>query len=88
MKGIAGSVNSIALQADLFAKHQAFSNPIFSNINREKDGVHFDLVVDINPTNLRYVNLLQGAAPAASAVPGFQQGGAAPDDSGVPIFAP
>lgn len=70
MQGVAQSVNSIALQADLIAKHQAFSSPIFSNINRDRDFVRFDLAVDVNPTAIRYVNILnQGAAAAAATLP-------------------
>jgi len=79
--GIARSVNSIALQADLFGKHGAIVSPIFSNINRGPDGVSFDLTANVNPTNLRYQTLVQQLlgtpAPAAAGpersepIPGF-----------------
>src|SRR3989344_2207157 len=49
MDGVAGSVNGIALQADLFSKGGMLSSPIFSNINRELDGVHFSLSAHVTP---------------------------------------
>ena len=69
MDGVAVSVNAIALQADLFAKGGMITSPIFSNINREPDGVHFDLSALVNPTAINYVQLLSGtvAAPSDSA---------------------
>lgn len=54
MRGIAASVNSIALQADYLSKSGAVASPIFSNINRQAGGVHFDLTAVINPSALRY----------------------------------
>jgi hypothetical protein len=59
MQGNAQSVNAIALQADLLAKHSAFSSPIFSNISREKNIVRFDLKSNVNPSSLNYANTLQ-----------------------------
>jgi hypothetical protein len=61
-QGNAKSVNAIALQADLLAKHSAFSSPIFSNISREKDIVRFDLKSNVNPSSLNYANTLQQQA--------------------------
>lgn len=58
MTGVAQSVNSIALQADLFTKGGALSSPLFSNIARQEDGVHFDLVATINPETIKYVRTL------------------------------
>lgn len=58
MKGVAQSVNSIALQADLLAKSGVISNPIFSNINRQLDGVHFDFTADVNRAALHYAPAL------------------------------
>lgn len=58
MKGIAVSVNSIALQADLLSKNGTISSPIFSNIDRRNDGVHFDMTAVINPQALRYANTI------------------------------
>lgn len=67
MDGTAKSVNSIALQADTFSKMGIVTSPIFSNINREQDGVHFSLTALLNPAYLRYVGLISsqnaGAGP-------------------------
>ncbi len=89
MHGIAQSVNSIALQADLFGKHTAIVSPIFSNIGREEDGVHFDVTANINPAAIRYTNLVASVSTSAQ-----QQDASgalpqpSPDESQVPIFAP
>jgi len=90
MDGIADSVNSIALQADLFSKGTMITNPIFSNINRETDGVHFNLSALVNPAAINYAQVASGisrvqnpgagvVAPAAppQTVSPFE-GGAAP----------
>ncbi len=60
MTGLAQSVNSIALQADLFSKNGTITNPIFSDINRQFDGVHFNLTALVNPTSLNFVRLVNG----------------------------
>ncbi len=60
MTGVAQSVNSIALQADLFAKNGTITNPIFSDINRHADGVHFNLVALVNPASINFVRLVNG----------------------------
>src|SRR3989344_56038 len=60
MQGIAQSVNSIALQADLLSKSGIISNPIFSNMNRTLGGVRFDFTSSINAEGLRYRSVLQG----------------------------
>jgi hypothetical protein len=60
MTGVAQSVNSIALQADLFSKNGTITNPIFSDINRHTDGVHFNLVALVNPASLNFVRILNG----------------------------
>lgn len=66
LNGIARSVNSVALQADLFGRHSAIASPIFSNINREQGGVTFDVEALVNPNAIRYVNVLQArSAPEA-----------------------
>lgn len=81
--GVARSVNSIALQADLFGKHGAIVSPIFSNINRGSDGVRFDLTANVNPTNLRYQTLVQalvGTPPPSVEAPGQPES--------IPGFAP
>ncbi len=54
MQGVAQSVNSIALQADLLARSGLILNPIFSNINRTIEGVRFDFTAAVDPTKLRY----------------------------------
>jgi flagellar basal body-associated protein FliL len=82
--GVARSVNSIALQADLFAKHGAIVSPIFSNINRDQKGVRFDLSADINPSALRYSALVNTATSQNVQ----QQPAAGGEDSSIPLFAP
>jgi hypothetical protein len=68
MNGVADSVNSVALQSDLFAKSGAIQNPIFSNIDRQPDGVHFDFTGLVNPVSLNYTQLLAGQA-ASNQIP-------------------
>ena len=58
MDGVAQSVNSIALQAEIFSKNGVISNPIFSAIERQADGVHFRLSALINPASINYVRNL------------------------------
>jgi hypothetical protein len=60
MTGVAQSVNSIALQADLFSKNGVITSPIFSDINRQKDGVHFNLTALVNPAAINFVQLISG----------------------------
>lgn len=69
MQGIAQSVNSIALEADLLSKSGVISNPIFSNINRTLDGVRFDFTSGINAEGIRY----RSARAAQGAVQPVQQ---------------
>ncbi len=64
MDGIADSVNSIALQADLFSKSGVITNPIFSNINRELDGIHFSLTGDVNTSAINYSQVLSAGSGA------------------------
>lgn len=61
MQGVAKSVNSIALEADLLSKSGVITNPIFSNINRQLGGVRFDFTAKLNAESLRYRNVLQGS---------------------------
>ena len=63
--GVAEGVNSIALQADLFSKNGVITNPIFSDISRQPDGVHFTLSAVVNPAAINYVRMLTGGAGAA-----------------------
>lgn len=67
MDGVAGSVNAIALQADYLSKSGLITNPLFSNIDRRVDGVHFNLTAVINPVALNYTRLLAAPAPVAPA---------------------
>lgn len=62
MAGIAQSVNSIALQADLFSKNGVITSPIFSGIARQSDGVHFNLSALVNPNAINYSSV--GSLPA------------------------
>jgi len=85
MDGVADSVNSIALQADLFSKGAMITNPIFSNINREIDGVHFNLSALINPAAINYAQIVSGLsraqnAGAGAAVPPAEPGVTSPFD--------
>jgi hypothetical protein len=64
MQGVASSVNSIALQAEKLSENVAFSSPIFTNISRQKDGVHFLLTTKINPAALNYGNTILSENPA------------------------
>lgn len=67
--GVAEGVNSIALQADLFSKNGIILNPIFSDISRQADGVHFTLSAIVNPESVNYTKLINSASAAQS----FQQ---------------
>lgn len=62
ISGVAQSVNSIALQAQVFSKNGVVVNPIFSNIGRQADGVHFELSLLINPKAINYAQNLNAAA--------------------------
>ncbi len=68
LSGVAQSVNSIALQAQVFGKNGVIANPIFTNIGRQPDGVHFDLGFVVNPKSISYVQMLQAANPQQSPV--------------------
>ncbi len=95
MEGVARSVNSIALEADIMSKNGTFTNPIFSGITRQQDGVHFSLSALINPSAVNYVGLLSGAAHAVRDVPQapapsgpVSPFGEAPAQTGTPTTAP
>lgn len=62
MDGVARSVNSVAFQSDLLSKEGAYQNPIFSNLDRQKDGVHFHLSTLINPDSINFQVLTGGGA--------------------------
>lgn len=67
MTGVAQSVNSIALQADLFSKSGVIQNPIFSDITRQADGVHFNVSAVLNPAMVSYEHFIANEAANASA---------------------
>src|SRR3989344_4044458 len=69
MDGVARSVNSIAFQADILSKEGAYQNPIFSNLDRQKDGVHFHLSTYINQDPINFEALTGGAASALTPPP-------------------
>lgn len=84
MQGLAKSVNSIALQADLLSKSGFVTNPIFSNINREIGGVRFNFTAHINEDALRFVSLidaLNAAQTPQQEVPAQQTTPASPFNS-------
>lgn len=76
--GVARSVNSIALQADLFSKNGVIASPIFSNITRQADGVHFDLSAVVNPAAINYVALVGAAVGGSQNEPQPLQGNMSP----------
>ena len=78
MQGVAQSVNSIALQGDLMSQSQVFTSPIFSNISRQKDGVHFDLTALVNPAQINFVQLASGSGTPAPSSARQQSGPPAP----------
>lgn len=69
MDGVAGSVNGIALQADLFSKGGMLTSPIFSNINRERDGVHFSLTASVDPKTVNFARFFEASAASLQAQP-------------------
>lgn len=73
MNGIARSINSVALQADLFSKNSVIYDPIFSGIDHQDDGVHFNLTALVNVGALNYPQMINGvqqsAAPIAAPTP-------------------
>jgi len=72
MNGVAGSVNSIALQAQLFSQSGLITSPIFSNIDAEQDGIHFSFSGLVNPSAISYGKLVGASAPSPQAQPQTQ----------------
>lgn len=68
MSGVAGSINAVALQAEVFSQSGMITSPIFSGINQQQDGVHFDFTGLINPSALKYETLVGGGAQSAAPV--------------------
>lgn len=78
MKGKAASVNGIAYQARVMSTHPAIKNPIFSINAIGKDGVEFEVELDINPDAVNFAALISAAAAnAQDTAEGF-----IPSDSG------
>jgi hypothetical protein len=75
MAGVAEGVNSVALQADLFSKSGVLTSPIFSDISRQVDGVHFNMTALVNPAAVNFASLL---ATGASAIPQSASGEESP----------
>ena len=75
MSGVAEAVNSVALQADIFSKNGVITNPIFSDISRQADGVHFTLSAVVNPAAINFIQMVGAASAAAQAQQGQQQTG-------------
>ena len=67
MGGNAQSVNSIALQSELLAKSPIIKSPIFSGISRQPTGVLFTVNAQINLNEIRYSQLVAGAASTQNA---------------------
>lgn len=95
VEGLARSVNSIALQSDLYGKSGLITSPIFSDINRDGNGLmHFDVKALINPNDFRYARLveaarsLQGSQLPQQSEPGAQSVGQPNTEGSVPSFTP
>jgi hypothetical protein len=72
MSGVAASVNSIALQAQVFSQSGLIQSPIFSNIDAEPNGVNFNFSGLVNPTAISYETFVSGSNPAQPAAPTTQ----------------
>ncbi len=70
MDGVADSVNTVALEADILSKNKAFVTPIFTNINREADGVHFNVSATLSTKSLAYAQYIGGASATQAPAPG------------------
>lgn len=78
MTGVAGSVNAVALQAQVFSQSGIITNPIFSNIDAQQDGVHFNFTGVVNPSALSYEGYVTGSSAQAGAQPASPAGGTQP----------
>ncbi|RJQ34134.1 hypothetical protein C4568_03285 [Candidatus Parcubacteria bacterium] len=81
IEGVARSVNSVAFQADLLSKSGVITNPIFSDLVREEDGVHFSLAALIDASKINFGSLVNTAVNAAGAAQPTTQ----PTESAQPI---
>lgn len=78
MQGLARSVNSIALQADLLSRSGTISNPIFSDINRQVGGVRFNFTANVQPEALNYRSFVGAPSPETAPQQPAQQEEASP----------
>ena len=69
MTGVAGSVNSIALQAQVFSQSGIITNPIFSAIDAQPEGVHFNFTALVNPSAIAYEKFVSGGAATSATEP-------------------
>lgn len=65
--GTAQSVNSIALQDQIFSKNGVVAAPIFSDIERQQGGVNFALKTSINYNALNYSKIVVPGSTAEQA---------------------
>ena len=66
MNGEAQSFNAVAVQADALGASPLFQDPIFSNLNIDKEGkVIFTFTANVDPVRISYATLLAGAGAAA-----------------------
>ncbi|MDP2648619.1 MAG: hypothetical protein Q8P19_01830 [bacterium] len=72
MQGVARSVNSIALQDDIFSRNGVIIGPIFSNISRQPEGVRFDVTAHVNPTAVNFATLVSGVVSNDAVAPEVQ----------------
>jgi hypothetical protein len=78
MQGLAQSVNSIALQADLLSRSGTITNPIFSDINRQIGGVRFNFTAEVRREALNYRSLVGAPNPLTQPQQPAQQQEASP----------
>ena len=92
MNGIAQSVNSIALEADLLSKSGVITSPIFTNINRLQGGVRFDFSASVNTDAIRYRSLVQTSVLQQQGTPSMREAPLSPfgtpDEGGQNSAAP
>jgi hypothetical protein len=73
MSGQAASYNAVALQSDAFSKSAVITDPIFSNVNVDKNGyITFDFTAVIDTSHMLYAPgnaSASASAPASPATP-------------------
>lgn len=65
MHGKARTVNAIALQANMFSRHQAIKDPIFQVNEFTKDGVTFTVTMHLNADVIRFQSLIEASQQVA-----------------------